>query len=88
MCLAIYWDIILCGRSGLWPFWFLAFSVCGHFGLWPFRSVTVLVCGRSGLWPFRSVAVSVCGRFGWRDSRPRHCSRAYQRGALKNHTIV
>ena len=48
-----------CGRSGLWPFWFVAVPVCGHFGLWPFRSVAFPVCGRIGLWPFRFVAVSV-----------------------------
>ena len=74
MCLVIYWDIILCGCSGLWPFWFLAFqsvvvSVCGHFGLWPFRSAVVSVCCRSGLWPFglwpfQFFVVSVCLRFG------------------------
>ena len=30
-------------------------SVCGRSGLWPFRFVAFLVCGRSGLWPFRFV---------------------------------
>ena len=69
MCLAIYWDIILCvilvcGRFGLWPFRSAAVSVCGRFGLWPYRFVAVLVCGRFGLWPFRFVAVPVCGRCG------------------------
>ena len=58
----------VCGRSGLWPFRFVAVPVCGHFGLWPFRFVAVPVCGLSGLWPFRYVAVSflavsVCGRY-------------------------
>ena len=56
--------ILACGRSGLWPFRFVAVSVCGRFGLWPFRSVAVSICGRFGLWPFRFVAVSVCGLFG------------------------
>ena len=68
--------VLVCGRSGLWPFrfvvvpvcgrsWFVAVSVCGRSGLWPFRFVAVSVCGRSGLWPFRFVAVSVCGRLGF-----------------------
>ena len=68
-------SISICGRSGLWPFRFVAvsvcgrsglwpFVVCGRFGLWPFRSVAVSVCGLFGLWPFRSVAFPVCGRFG------------------------
>ena len=56
--------VSVCGRSGLWPFRFVAFLVCGRSGLWPFRFVAVSVCGRFGLWPFRFVAVSVCGRFG------------------------
>ena len=64
MCLAIHWDIILCGGSGLWPFWILVFSVCGRFGLWPFRFVAVPVCGGSGLWPFRFVAVMTCYHLG------------------------
>ena len=56
MCLEIYWDIILCGHSGLWPFWFVAVSVRGLLGSWPFRFVAVPVCGcfgccRFGLWP-------------------------------------
>ena len=63
MCLAIYWDIILCGPFSLWPSWFLAVSVCGRFGLWPFRSVAFPVCGHFSLWPFRFVTVSVCGRY-------------------------
>ena len=57
-------SISICGRSGLWPFGFVAVLVCGRFGLWPFRFVAVSVCGRSGLWAFRFVAVSVCGRSG------------------------
>ena len=56
--------VSVCGRSGLWPFWFVAVPVCGRFGLWPFRSVALPVCGRFGLWPFRFVAISVCGRLG------------------------
>ena len=64
--------VSICGRSGLWPFRFVAvpvcgLSVCGRSGLWPFRSVAVPVCGRSGLWPFRLwpfrfVAVMTCYR--------------------------
>ena len=46
-------DLSVCGRSGLWPFRFVAIPVCGRFGLWPFRFVAVTVCGRSGLWPLR-----------------------------------
>ena len=42
-----------CGRSGLWPFWFVVVSVCGRSCLWPFLFVAVSVCGRFGLWPFR-----------------------------------
>ena len=70
MCLVIYWDIILCGRSGLWPFWFLAF----RFGLLPFRFVAfrfvaIPVFRRFGLspfrlWPSRFVAVMTCYRYG------------------------
>ena len=32
-------------------------SVCGRSGLWPFRFVAVTICGRFGLWPFMYVAV-------------------------------
>ena len=56
--------VYICGRSGLWPFRFVAVPVWGRFGLWPFQFVAIPVCGRSGLWPFRFVAVPVCGRFG------------------------
>ena len=43
----------------------MTFSVCGRSGLWPFRFMAVPVCGCFGLWPFRSLAVSVCGRLGF-----------------------
>ena len=59
-------NIISCGHSGLWPFWFVAvsvcgllfvvFSVCGRFGLQSFRffgHLAVSACGHFGLWPFR-----------------------------------
>ena len=56
--------ILVCGRLGLWPFWYVAF-----------RFVAVLVCGLFGSWPFRSVAVSivavwVCGHHDLLPSVP------------------
>ena len=60
MLLSVTFDEIatlVCGRSGLWPFRFVAVPVCGHFSLWPFRSVAFSVCGRFGLWTVRFVAV-------------------------------
>ena len=77
-----WWQLMwwVCGRSGLWPFRFVAVPVCGRSGLWPFRLVAVSVCGRSGLWPFRFVAVSVvtvsvCGRYDLLPIKKQRCNQ-------------
>ena len=35
--------IMVCGRHGLWPSWFVAVMVCGRHGLWPSWFVAVMV---------------------------------------------
>ena len=84
-------SISICGRSGLWPFRFVAVPVCGRFGLWPFRFVAVSVCGRFGLWPFRFVAVSVlavsvCGRYDQNPSRWPFTGEFFQ--TLRHHLSI
>ena len=70
--------VSVCGRFGLWPFWFVAVSVCGPFGFWPFRFVAVSVCGLFDLWSFRVMAISVLAfRFVVAMTR-NHCLCCYK----------
>jgi len=40
---SLFVAVMVCGRHGLWPSWFMAVMVCGRHGLWPSWFVAVIV---------------------------------------------